>query len=154
MFGGGLGFLDRRPVLAGGLLGLLIYKPQLGMLIPVTLVAGRRWWACAAAAATSGGLIAVAAIWLGPGVFADYLRLLGPVRQLILEDGAGAWHRMLPVFVTARRLGADVPTAYLAQAIAAEQAALAVAAVWFRGASFGGRNAMLLLGTCLATPYL
>ncbi len=154
LFGAGLGFLDRRPALAGGLLGLLIYKPQLGILIPMALVAGRRWWACATAAATSGGLIAVAAILFGPDIFADYLRLLDPVRQLILEDGAGVWHRMLSVFVAARRLGADVPTAYLAQAVAAALAALAVAAVWFRGASFGVRNATLPLGTCLATPYL
>jgi hypothetical protein len=28
---------------AGGLLGLLIYKPQLGLLIPVELLAGRHW---------------------------------------------------------------------------------------------------------------
>jgi arabinofuranan 3-O-arabinosyltransferase len=31
---------------------------------------------------------------------------------------------------------------------------LAVAAVWYRDASFGVRNATLLLGACLATPYL
>jgi hypothetical protein len=29
--------------LAGGLLGLLIYKPQLGLLIPVALLAGLHW---------------------------------------------------------------------------------------------------------------
>jgi arabinofuranan 3-O-arabinosyltransferase len=61
---------------------------------------------------------------------------------------------MLSVFVMARRLGADVPAAYAAQAVAAAIAFLAVAAVWYRDASFGVRNAMLLLGTCLATPYL
>ena len=154
LFGAGLGFLDRRPVLAGGLLGLLVYKPQLGILIPVALVAGRHWRACAAAAATSGGLVAIAAICFGPDIFADYFGLLATVRHLILEDGTGVWHRMLSVFVAARRLGADVPTAYFVQAIAAALAALAVAAVWFRGASFGVRNATLLLGTCLATPYL
>ena len=40
LFGGGLSLLERRPLLAGGLLGLLIYKPQLGLLIPVALLAG------------------------------------------------------------------------------------------------------------------
>ena len=43
LFGGGLSLLERRPLLAGGLLGLLIYKPQLGLLIPVALLAGRHW---------------------------------------------------------------------------------------------------------------
>ena len=154
LFGAGLGLLDRQPIVAGGLLGLLVYKPQLGILIPVALLAGRRWQAFAAAAATGGGLIVIAAIWLGPEIFADYLRQLTWLRHFILEDGSGVWHRMLSVFVAARRLGADVATAYLVQAVVAVFAALAVAAVWFRDASFGVRNAVLLLGACLATPYL
>jgi arabinofuranan 3-O-arabinosyltransferase len=154
LFGAGLGLLERRPMLAGGLLGLMIYKPQLGILIPVALMAGGRWRACAAAAGTSAGLIIVAAIWFGPDLFADYLRQLGALRQLILEDGTGVWHRMLSVFVAARRLGADVTVAYAAQAAAAAVALLAVAIVWYRDASFGVRNATLVLGTCLATPYL
>lgn len=61
---------------------------------------------------------------------------------------------MLSVFVMARRFGAGVQTAYLLQMFVAGLAALAVAAIWFRDASFGVRNAVLILGTCLATPYL
>jgi hypothetical protein len=98
--------------------------------------------------------MAIAAIWLGPDIFAAYARQVSALRQLILEDGTGVWHRMVSVFVAARRLGADVPTAYLVQTIVGGIAALAVAAVWFRDAPFGVRNATLLLGTCLATPYL
>jgi hypothetical protein len=154
LFGAGLGLLDRQPIVAGGCLGLLIYKPQLALLIPVALVAGRRWQALAAAAATAVGLTVIAAIWLGPEIFADYLRQVTSLRHIILEDGTGVWHRMLSVFVAARRLGADVPTAYAVQAVTGGLAALAVAAVWFRDASFALRNATLLLGTCLATPYL
>lgn len=154
LFGGGLGSLDRRPLIAGGLLGLLVYKPHLGILIPVALLAGRRWQACVAAAASASCLVAVSLIWLGPEIFADYLRQIAWLRHIILEDGTGVWHRMLSVFVAARRLGADVATAYVLQAIVGGLAALAVAAVWFRDASFGVRNAVLVLGTCLATPYL
>jgi arabinofuranan 3-O-arabinosyltransferase len=154
LFGGGLGLLDRRPLLAGGLFGLLIYKPQFGLLIPVALIAGRRWRALAAAAATGGGLVVIAALCFGSDIYADYLRQITVLRHVILEDGTGVWHRMLSVFVAARRLGADVPTAYLVQAMFAAVAALAVAALWFRDASFGVRNATLILGTCLATPYL
>jgi hypothetical protein len=154
LFGGGLGLLDRRPLLAGGLFGLLIYKPQFGLLIPLALIAGRRWRALAAAAATGGGLMVIAALCFGPDIYSDYLRQITVLRHVILEDGTGVWHRMLSVFVAARRLGADVPTAYLVQAIFAAVAALAVALLWFRDASFGVRNATLVLGTCLATPYL
>ncbi len=154
LFGAGLGLLDRMPIVGGGCLGLLIYKPQLGILIPVALLAGRRWQAFAAAAATGVGLTVIAALWLGPDIFADYLRQVTLLWHVILEDGTGVWHRMLSVFVAARRLGAGVAAAYVVQAVAGGCAALAVAAVWFRDASFGVRNATLLLGTCLATPYL
>jgi arabinofuranan 3-O-arabinosyltransferase len=154
LFGAGLGLLDSSPIVAGSLLGLLICKPQLGILIPIALVAAGRWRACVAAAATGGGLVVIAAIWLGPDIFIDYLHQAAVLRAVILEDGTGVWHRMVSVFVAARRLGADVPTAYAVQAATAASVALVVAAVWFRSASFGIRNAVLLLGTCLATPYL
>jgi hypothetical protein len=76
------------------------------------------------------------------------------LRQLILEDGTGVWHRMVSIFVTARRFGADVATAYLVQGVFAVVAATAVAVAWFKDASFGVRNALLVLGTCLASPYV
>ena len=36
-------WLDRRPVAAGVLIGLLTLKPQLGILFPVMLIASARW---------------------------------------------------------------------------------------------------------------
>ncbi len=93
-------------------------------------------------------------VWLGPDIYADYLQRLALIRHFSLEDGSGVWHRSLSVFTAARRLGADVETAYIVQALAGGFAALAVAAVWFRNATSGIRNAALILGTCLATPYL
>ena len=43
LLGGALHLLDRRPWLAGVLIGLLAYKPQFGVLIPIALLASRRW---------------------------------------------------------------------------------------------------------------
>jgi hypothetical protein len=54
LFGGGLSLLERRPLLAGRLLGLLIYKPQLGLLIQVALLAGRHWRASKGVAVSLG----------------------------------------------------------------------------------------------------
>jgi arabinofuranan 3-O-arabinosyltransferase len=154
LFGAGLGLLDRRPIIAGGFLGLLAYKPQLGILIPIALLAGRQWRALAAASVAAGGLVVISLVWLGPDIYADYLQRLALIRHFSLEDGSGVWHRSLSVFTAARRLGADVETAYIVQALVGGFAALAVAAVWFRNATSGIRNAALILGTCLATPYL
>jgi hypothetical protein len=154
LLGGGLSVLERRPYLAGCLFGLTIFKPQLGLLLPVALIGGRQWRVFAAAAATAGLLLALSVLWFGPQVWTDYARNLALVRQLILEDGTGVWHRMVSVFVAARRLGASVEAAYIIQAAFGLVACIAVAAVWFKGAPAGIRNAVLLLGTCLATPYL
>jgi arabinofuranan 3-O-arabinosyltransferase len=154
LFGAGLGLLDRWPIIAGSFLGLLAYKPQLGILIPIALLAGRQWRALAAAIVAAGGLVVISLVWLGPDVYADYLQRLALIRHFSLEDGSGVWHRSLSVFAAARRLGADAQAAYIVQALVGAFAALAVVALWFRDATSGIRNAALILGTCLATPYL
>jgi arabinofuranan 3-O-arabinosyltransferase len=102
----------------------------------------------------AGLLLALSALWFGPQLWTDYARNLALVRQLILEDGTGVWHRMISVLVAARRLGASVEIAYLIQAAFGLVACIAVAAVWFKDAPAGIRNAVLLLATCFATPYL
>ena len=54
-----------RPVLAWILFGLLAYKPQFGLMIPLVLVATGRWRTCAAAAATVAALAAVTTLAFG-----------------------------------------------------------------------------------------
>jgi alpha-1,2-mannosyltransferase len=55
---GGFGLLSRRSRLAGALLGLLTYKPQFWLLVPVALAAGRQW------RALTGTIIAAAVMAL------------------------------------------------------------------------------------------
>ena len=52
LLGGALLLLDRRPLVAGVLIGLLAYKPQFGVMIPLVLLATARWQVIAAATAT------------------------------------------------------------------------------------------------------
>src|SRR5438552_3745364 len=59
LLGGALHWLDRRPWLAGILIGLLAYKPQFGVMIPLALLANQRWSSIAAAIATVAALVAV-----------------------------------------------------------------------------------------------
>lgn len=155
LFGFGLGLIEKRPVLAGGLLSLLIYKPQFGLLVPVALLAGRYWRAIIAATLSVLTLSAISVAWSGLDIWADYARNLTVLRQIVLEDGSGVWHRFVSVFVAARRLGAPVDVAYALQALAGVIALIAVALVWWRKETpLAVKNAVLLAGTCLATPYL
>src|SRR5215475_2386864 len=105
LLGCGLLLLDRRPVVAGMLFGCLAYKPHLALLLPIALIAGRRWRAVGAAAATLVLLVPASAVLFGPQCWLDYTRNLAQLRVVILEDGTGVWHRMLSVFVFERRTG-------------------------------------------------
>jgi hypothetical protein len=58
-------FLDRRPLLAGLLVGLLTIKPQLGVLIPVLLIASGRWRVFTVATVTALALAAAAVMLFG-----------------------------------------------------------------------------------------
>ena len=69
LLGGALHWLDRRPWLAGVLIGLLAYKPQFGVLIPIALLAGGRWRTMGAAAATVAALVAVSFALLKLSIF-------------------------------------------------------------------------------------
>jgi hypothetical protein len=154
LLGGGLVLVDRRPIVAGLLFGCLAYKPHLALMLPFALIAGRRWLTVAATGATVILLVAASAVVFRPDLWLGYASNLAQLRTVILEDGTGVWHRMLSVFVFARRLGADVATAYALQGACAMLAALFVARSWWRDDPPHIRGAMVILGTCLATPYL
>src|SRR4051794_17143507 len=152
--GGGLCLLERRPVIAGVLFGLQAYKPHLALMIPVALLAGRQWRAFVAAS-VKGCVLALLSLagagWGGWGAFLDVAPLL---RKVTLEDAEAVWHRNVSVFMAASRLGVGLTAAYAAQMIAALLAAALVAYAWFKNAPAPARNAAVMLGVLLATPYL
>ncbi len=57
----------------GVIVGLMLYKPQFGLLYLALLVIRRRWRAVAAASAVGGAMWAFSAAVLGAGWFADWL---------------------------------------------------------------------------------
>lgn len=154
LLGGGLLLVDRRPAIAGVLFGLLIYKPHLALMLPVAMLAGQRWRVMGAAGATVLLLIAASVLAFGPAVWVEYQNNLSVLRAVILEDGSGVWHRMVSVFVFVRRLGGGVELSYGLQTVVAITVASVVGWSWLRNDPAHIRNALAVVGTCLATPYL
>jgi arabinofuranan 3-O-arabinosyltransferase len=154
LVGGGLCLLERKPIVSGILFGLLIYKPHLALLIPVALLAGKQWQAFIAAAATVVVVLAASVLVFGFDLWSDHLRNASYLRQVIMEEGEGIWHRMVSVFFAARRLGAGVELAYAVQAVSALMAAAVVALAWARQAPASIRYSLLILGIWITTPYL
>lgn len=154
LLGGGLLLVDRRPIIAGVLLGALAFKPHLALMLPVALIAGQRWRTAGAAAAMVVLLVTASVVMFGVDCWTLYGRNLAILRTLILEDGAGVWHRMVSVFVFAKRLGASADLAYVLQAASALLASYFVGRSWLRDDPAHLRLAMVVVGNWLATPYL
>ena len=152
LLGGGLMALPRRPLLAGVLFGLLCFKPHLGLLIPVALMAGGRWRAFAAAAGTVIGLALGSWLLLGPEAWAGFLRN-APFHRELLETNETLWPRMPGVFTAVRMAGGEPAAGYALQAVSTLLAAAGVFWIWRRPGSQDVKNAVLVVGAFLATPY-
>ncbi|OCK62130.1 glycosyltransferase family 87 protein [Bradyrhizobium sp. LMTR 3] len=154
LLGGALHWLDRRPWLAGMLIGLLAYKPQFGVLIPIALLAGGRWRTIGAATATVVALVMVSFAMLGSGIWHAFADSLNFTQTVILEQGGTGWQKIQSIFSAVRAWGANVPTAYAAQASLFALLASSLAWLWHSDAAFELKAAALALGSLLATPYV
>ncbi|WP_210208535.1 glycosyltransferase family 87 protein [Rhodoplanes roseus] len=153
LFGGALAILDRRPLLAGVLLGLLVYKPQFGPLIPLALLAGGRWRTVAAAGTTVLALFGVTLALLGPEPWQAFLAGLGGTRAEVLEQGSAGWHKLHGVFAWTRLWGGSTGLAYGLHAIVALATAGAVVWAWRAPVRPPLRAALLLIGALAVAPH-
>ena len=154
LLGGALHLLDRRPALAGVLIGLLAYKPQFGVLIPIALVASGRWSTVAAATATIAALIAVSFATLGDNVWHAFFDSMNFTQVVVLEQGSTGWEKIQSAFSAARNWGADVHTAYAIQIALGLTLATTLAWLWHSDAAFELKASALATASLLATPYV
>ena len=121
----GLSLWERRPILAGAVLGLLILKPQLALMLPIAVLAERRWTTMLAAGAVAAGLLLLSVPAFGIGAWQGFLGDSLVTQRLMLTQGSGPFQWMMPtVLMSGRLLGFPTTLAMTVQAIAA------VAAVW------------------------
>ena len=153
LLGAALLKLDRSPVFAGILFGLLAYKPQFGLMIPVALISGGRWRAVAAAAAAVVLLAAATTLAFGPHIWVAFLDSTRFTRLVALEQGDTGWYKIQSVFAWARMWGASVPVAYALQGVLVAALGAALARLWRGGAAYPLKAAALCLAAILATPY-
>jgi alpha-1,2-mannosyltransferase len=153
LLGAALALLDRRPALAGLLFGLIAYKPQFGLLIPLVLVATGRWRAFVAASLTVAALAAVTTAAFGMEVWQAFAASLTPTRVEVLEAGSTGWHKIQSVFSVVRMWGGGVPLAYAAQGLVTVLAAAALCWLWRSRAAYPLKAAALAIAAILATPY-
>jgi alpha-1,2-mannosyltransferase len=145
--------LSRRPFTAGILIGLLIFKPHLGLLIPLALIAGGHRRALIAAAVTGIVLAAVTIALFGAHVWAEYLSVM-PLARDVLDLELVPTYKMQSVFAALRLLDAPIAAAYGVQALATLASALLVLWIWRQPNDQDLKNAVLVAATLLATPFV
>jgi hypothetical protein len=153
LIGAALVQLDRRPILAGVLIGLLAYKPQFGLLIPLVLAASGRWRAFAAAAVTVALMTLAVTLAFGSEVWTAFFASTKFTRGIVLEQGGTGWYKIQSVFSWARMWGGGIATAYAAQIAVTLAIAAALVWLWRSSAAYPLKAAALLIGSLLATPY-
>lgn len=149
---GGAMMLKRRPLAAGVLFGLLSYKPQLALLVPIALLAARSWKTLASAAATSVLLIAVSAALFGVDAWRSWIEMAGGASDLSALATAGRLSGA-SVFACAILFGAAPPIATALQALAAVIAAGAVYISWRSQIPETLKLAVLLAATVFGAPH-
>jgi hypothetical protein len=154
LIGGTLGLLERRPALAGVCLGLLTYKPQLGLLFPIVLIADRRWLTIAIAALVAIGLGALSWLAFGSASWQAFVHWLPITSRVVLGEGAADFGRLQSLFGFVRAHGGSEALAWAVQTTASVGLAVGLIWLWRSRVPFDLKAAALAAGALLATPYL
>lgn len=154
LLGAALLVLGSRPFLAGVFLGLLSYKPQFGILIPLALVVGFYWRTFLAAAATTIVVALASYAAFGLETWRAFFASLRLTRGYVLEQGATGWEKIQSAFSAVRMLGGSIEAAYAVQAAVFALAAVAVVIVWRQPGKHALKASILATASLLATPYV
>ena len=153
LFAWAMMLLPTRPALAGGLLGMMAFKPHFMPLIFIALLAGREGKALVATAASAGALTFTSFVAFGPGPWEQFLSQLTDSTAMLYGD-------VFPVTkmqsITALLLASGVSdfASQVVQAGTAIAAAAFVFWLWRRDTRIEYKAAGLGLASLLATPYV
>jgi hypothetical protein len=154
LLGGGVVALPRRQVLAGVLFGLLIYKPQFGIMIPFVLAAAGYWRAIAAATVTAAIFVGVTLVVWGWPVWHAFLASIPLTGSIVLDAGSTGFGKFQSIFSWVRLMGGPLPLAYGVQAVVTLAVFGACVWMWRSPISFRLKGAALLAGALLSSPYV
>lgn len=155
LFYGGLRLVERAPAAAGLLLGVLSYKPQIWVLVPLALVAARQWRALGWTIGTVVAQSLLSAVVLGPDLWFAFLEAARAASSphVVNETFERVFMQMTTPLAMARILGLPPAVSGVVQLVVS---ALAVTAVWVafrRHAASDARIAVLATATFLVSPY-
>jgi len=143
-----------QPILSGLCIGLLCYKPQFALVIPVALLAAGRWGVIASAALTVAALVAVSSFCFGIDSWTAFLALSETSRKVLLEQGSVGYEKLQSAFAAVRLWGGSVPLSYAVQGVVSALAVAATAWAWRVSDNRALKAALLVTATALTSPHL
>ena len=153
LFMSGLSLLSLFPFAAGLVLGCLVIKPQLAMLLPVALIAGRHWRAIGGAAVSATAVMVVGLLLFGGASTVAWLDQ-APLIVRVTGEGLMGWSKLASIYAAAREMGIPAGAAIALHTFVAAIAAAAVWRIWRSPGDEGARVAILAAGSMLISPYL
>jgi hypothetical protein len=154
LFAGGLMLLaNRRPALAGLVFGLLTFKPQVFILIPVCLVAARQYRALATLVATGVFLLLCSIAAFGIEIWWKFLEYL-PQQMSFVFAGRLPVARCPTLFMLVFHATGNLALANVAQAFSTLAALALVAWSWRRTSATFPRALAFCVAMPLSTPYM
>jgi len=148
-----LAFENRKPFVAGLVLGMLAYKPQLGLLLPFALIAAGQWRIFLGASLSVVMFAGLSLLVFGTALWETFLYNAPFVRH-VMEEGFLPWHKMPSAFVFFRYFHMPEPAAYAAQALTILAALASVIYVWWKKGPSRMAWAVLVTATLLLPPYI
>ena len=152
LLAGGLRLAVGHPTASGVLFGLLTYKPQLGLLVPVALVAAGFWRTLTVAAVTAVLLAVATSLLFGAAIWPSWVASLPAFSRQFAAESGEIMHLMPTILVALVQLGVPPVPAQLAQ-WAGTAGVAAIVWILFRSGPHDLAAAGLLVATFLATPY-
>jgi len=152
----GLGFLalDKRPWLAGLCFGLLAFKPQFALVLPIALLVEQRWRTILGAAATALALSLASLAAFGASPWTAFFATLKTTRQMLMDQGSiVGFEKMQSVYAAVRLVGGGSTLAYAIEAVVA--AATLASLIWLLRSEADRRvkSAATIVATLLVAPY-
>ena len=155
LFAAGLPLLESQPILAGAILGVASFKPQMLLMLPFALWGARNWRALGGAAASATGLAILSALVFGLGPWRDWIGLMLHPRHDVAFTGVD-WGRLWDdsVFTCAQLLGLSKTGANLCQMAATLGAAACVFAAYRRPLPVDRRMVVFLAASVVGAPHV
>jgi hypothetical protein len=132
----------------------MTYKPQYAVLIPLFLIITGRWRVLWISGATTLIFAALSLAMFGIETWRAFLGSIAFTRVVVLEQGGSGFGKLQSAFAAMRLWGFDVHSAYVAHAIVAIFALIAILWNWRQTAIFEIQAAALVIGVMLMSPYM